>query len=490
MNLPVAQINVSSSDGRLLASSARFSQRESGGGRSPEKPSWWAFICGMTLPLEAVVVPGIPVRISLSLAVPAAAGAILAISGRGRFDPDSRRIFEAFFAMLFGMVGLGYAAALSAPMDWTSADISRGWLRAPTHVAQFGLFFAAATGLAVLAQDPRWRRALLRGFCWVVFAASVYALADFSSRFFFAVPLPQIGNDPVTADRRLASFVLSGNVMPRVSGSAGEPKGFAWILLVYLIVWIGLRRDVPSRLARLPGAVLPLAALLVTFSTSGWVMALTVLPLAAWAKLDPVLRRQRFRALCALVGFLLVAASALVLLREPSRPAENALISIVEERLGPKQFNRPLTNIEMASSFILERPLGWGLGNYHLPVERDTGVSALGYAFPGILLYIAVEAGVAGLLLVLAAFGALARFIWLHMRSDRRVPYIHFGSLIVLAWLMRSTEVGGFDPLLALGLALILAPTSAPKNGDKPPGMQASDRQLAGSVSGVVRCAF
>lgn len=448
------------------------------------KLSWLAILCGFALPLEAVVIPGFPVRISLAVAAPAMVGTLLAISGHVRIDPSSRRVLEAFFASLFGMFTVAYAAALAAPIGWASADISRGWLRAPTHVGQFGLFCFAAIGLVLLSQGPRHRRALLGGFCWTVIAVSIYAIADFLFRHLLGTSLPQIGNDSVTADRRLASFTLLGTVIPRVSGSAGEPKGFAWILIVYLVIWIVLRRDLPLRLARLPGALLPFGALLTTFSTSGWIMALVVLPLAARTSRRPAVGRWRLRAIFALLVFVLVAVPALFLLHDQSRsPTESGPFSVVQERLGPDRFDRPLSNFRMASEFIWERPLGWGLGNYHRPVERETGVPTLGYAYPGILLYVGVEGGVAGLLLALVALGVIGRFLWLRRRRYGCAPHLSAGSLIILAWLIRTTEVGGFDPLLALGLALVLATTGEEREKDRPSLPHALDERPTSVVS-------
>lgn len=434
-------------------------------------PAWWsrlAFLCGLALPLEAVVI-STHVPVSIALVVPACIAVPLLFS-RDSVLPRARwQTLFRFCWLVLAASTVAFVVAMSSPIDWTSAELTRGWLRAPIQLGRVLLFAASVFSLTLLASRPTVRVRLLHGFAWSTWLCSAYALADFGRRFIVGEALPQIGNDPTTAGRRLAAFSLEGSMIPRVSGSSGEPKGFSWILVVYLILWLLARSEFPRRLRSFGGVMIVLAALVATFSTTGWIVALAVLHIGFALPRLRSTQDMRSGSSKTRIGhhyWLLVTVpivlgfAAATWAGGSMLPSDERLsgdpIAMIQHRTQLERFERPYSNIQMALEFSAERPFGWGLGNYHLPIERNLGRQGLGYGFPGIFLHTVVEGGLLAGILQILAFLSLASYAKRRWNGILRRPIMIAGMLICFGWIIRSLEVGSYDALLALGVALVL----------------------------------
>ena len=234
------------------------------------------FLCAFVLPLEGIAIDvGILVNWS-KLVLPLA---VLACIARSR-NPFSLKTREP--AMLLWAAFLGYAVLItSAHMilhtyeEDTSTAIALGWgpgqttYRLPVQLAStllcWGVLFAATS----FVRDKADFKAVIKG----LIAGNVFnAIIGFYGIASGALGLPWFG----TIIGRDAPAVGRVVTESRLSGLAGEPKhaaaGFVFALL--LLLWTRRTHEF-ARCAQFftAKAALLTVALLLTFSTSGWVAA-------------------------------------------------------------------------------------------------------------------------------------------------------------------------------------------------------------------------
>jgi O-antigen ligase len=363
------------------------------------------------------------------------------------------------------------------------------------HVRNGGLLtYGLYAGLFFLTAQLADRLSRVRQFATVVFVTGVivaaYGLAQYA------------GLDPVSWPEVLfesRAFATFGN--PGLLGSF-----LAFFIPVVIALGLAESRR-PWRVLWLSGAVLGIAALVVTFARSAWIggfVALVVLAVIAVRQrvvLDRVVD-VAFAGAGALVAGLLAWMSARG--ADPTADVFQRLASLIDAAGG----GEPRTEIyRSAFAALAERPfMGFGLDTFRLlfPAYRTaefvrlseyTAIADMAHSYP---LQIAVTAGVPGLLLAGAFFGSVARASWpmVFGRSpdgERRSPggRILMGGLWAgcagyLASVLFGVSHPETDFLLWMAMGMLVAPGAV--------ALPFDDRlrrpAVAGAVSAVVALAL
>lgn len=420
-----------------------------------------AFVFGAVYPLQSYVAINSPVTVSIPLAFALLVGtySFLAPNSGDSLGTKPTRVVRVLTFLFFAAICWQYGVAnLTVDKLQTSAFGLRSGEWRPLLQLVSWLAFVVAVSAVVWAFRERSRAlSFMGGFVGSMFVVSAYAIASWVGRLLDLYTLPVLGNLDIGIGRRLPELLISGSILPRESGTGGEPKAFGWLIavaLIFLMVgFAGDRRRSPTslRIWQRYGLLLVFAAaLLSTFSTEAWLVAAFVTALLPVLNGLRVGLRRKSRAYLPLaaVCFAVVALWFAEIVNHP----------LVRSRLSGEARYSNLTNSWSAAvSMISEAPLaGHGMGSHSLlVVDRYTSAYGLGWLDPGFYLYQLVEGGVVGAAPLFIAIAILLRLLYLKARSGvGRLPLV--ALVLLCAWCVRALATGflDLDAALAVGSAI------------------------------------
>lgn len=417
-------------------------------------------VFGMAMPFEAIVIMSEPFRVTLPFVSMVLLVGLMAlqpsgIGARTVLLPLGLVLLSAVIALIVGIASLG-------DFELGALGARSSFIRPLVQAVAAMSFIAGVVAFARLGSLPRSCRSFVRGLLLSGRFVVVYSLIGWLAQVVFAMHLPIIGNDSITADRRDAAFTLGGQLIPRISGSCGEPKYFASLLVLLIALelygyWARHNRSRTSTFFLLAHIV----ALFLTFSTGGWIggVALIVARRIITVPEERQIKRRR-QPLKGIVLPVAVFAVAIAL----SQSTGNSLTDIVSVRTSEEGRFDYLENAYSENwQYFLERPsFGWGLGSQSLLVAERSGIRALGGNYPGLYLASLVERGILGGSLLFLGLTMTVRNVVSAARNSRE-PLAVGLCVTILVWAVRSFEVGGLDPLLAVqvGIAAGIAHTRA-----------------------------
>jgi O-antigen ligase len=204
--------------------------------------------------------------------------------------------------------------------------------------------------------------------------------------------------------------VKSGRIWGVVGGMFGNPNDLAssFDLLLPLGIYLALVNRGLKRALYLVACVLLIAAVILTFSRSGFLGLLTALGVSLWK-----LGRDR-RALAA-TAFIVLLGAFVVVMPAGYAARMKSMFNIDSDPTGSAQLRR--SQLERAFDMALRHPVvGIGIGNYHIYSLREQRAH-------NSYLEISAELGVAGLIAYLILiFGPLRALARIERENTRPAP--------------------------------------------------------------------
>lgn len=305
-------------------------------------------------------------------------------------------------------------------------------------------FVAALTGLLL---RPEERRRVVRGAVLVITAGAAYALVEYALPRTFVRDAIGVGSywtqvkqqpyfmDPLGSG--LPGNFTTGSGLRRLSGSFGDPLAAGYVLAAGTVL-AALSRQLPRRRTCL---VVMAAALVLTLTRGGYLIALGALvPAGLWW-----LRGQPPRVRAAAGGVVLGAVALGLLVLAPARHYVTALLS------GDDSSTRGHVAALLSTGDRHFSLLGDGFGG---------GGAAVGSGTESVLVTVALQVGVLGLVLYLAALLALAVQARSRWSGAPSLAYAGCWCGVAVTMLI-SEQLLSFNSGWVLVLAVFLGPWSA-----------------------------
>lgn len=398
-------------------------------------------IAGLLMPLEAFVLLSNPFTVSFQVL----SGLILillllALSTRNHIRrPPSAFLRGLGFVLASLVVSYGVAVFLGVGGQGEFGTRT-GWSRPLIQLLERSLFvFVFAAALMVFSSSRQHADRFVRGFLQCSKGVIIYSTVSWFLGWTSVGRLPHLGNSTMQAGKD-AVFHILGVEIPRQAGSFGEPKGYAWLLIVFIVLLSASTVTGRQKSGGRTGWWTAIAsfAIVTTFSTAG-------LLLLGPALIASGVIRSKGRVSVPLVSIAvtvtLAVALAAVSISPPAISTESSSMaySVLEDRLNPDRYDYVAGYQRLNIGFVQERPLlGHGLGSQSLLTQPDSPTGELGYAYPGFLLASLVERGLIGTLLLLV--GLLMLFA--HALRKPRTGWSRATVALGVLWLVRGIEFG------------------------------------------------